>query len=103
MALHLSLLAGYLIPFAGWIAPIVIWQVKKAEMPELDVHGRIAANWMVSLVIYAALSMLLVVVLVGIPLLWALGIIAVVFPIIGAIKASQGEVWRYPGSMSFFG
>ena len=103
MALHLSQFAGYVVPFAGFIAPIVIWQVKKHEMPELDLHGRIVANWMVSFMILLGLSYLLVFVLIGIPLLIALGVIAVAFPIIGAVKASQGEAWRYPGSMSFFG
>ncbi len=103
MALHLSLLAGYIVPLAGFVAPIVIWQVKKRDMPELDLHGRIVANWMVSLLIYVVLSLLLIFVLIGIPLLWALGIISVVFPIVGAIKASQGELWRYPGSVTFFG
>ena len=103
MALHLSQFAGYVVPFAGFIAPIVIWQVKKSEMPEIDLHGRIVLNWIVSLVIYTGLSILLALLLIGIPLLWALAVIGVVFPIVGAIKASQGEAWRYPGSMGFFG
>jgi len=29
-------------------------------------------------------------------------IVAVAFPIVGAIKASDGEVWRYPLSIRFF-
>src|SRR6187431_2675255 len=39
MFLHLSMLAGYLVPFAGLVAPVVIWQIKKSEMPGIDVHG----------------------------------------------------------------
>src|SRR5207248_4635078 len=38
--LHLSILAGFVVPFAGLIVPIVIWQLKKAELPGIDVHGK---------------------------------------------------------------
>jgi uncharacterized Tic20 family protein len=32
----------------------------------------------------------------------ALVIIGIVFPIIGGIKANNGEVWKYPLSIPFF-
>lgn len=101
MFLHLSLLAGFIVPLAGLIVPIVIWQVKKTDLPELDIHGKIVVNWIISLVIYAAVSAVLVLVVIGVPLLVTLGILAVVFPIIGGIKASNGEAWRYPLSLQF--
>jgi uncharacterized Tic20 family protein len=101
MFLHLSLLAGYLVPLAGWVAPIVIWQLKKAEMPELDVHGKIVVNWLISFVIYFIASFLLTCVLIGFPMVVALVIVNVVFPIVGGIKASNGEVWPYPLSIRF--
>jgi uncharacterized Tic20 family protein len=99
--LHLSQLAGYIIPVAGWVAPIVIWQIKKAEMPALDAHGKIVVNWIISHLIYAAVCVLLIFVVIGIPLLLALLLIGVIFPIIGGIKASDGIVWRYPLSIRF--
>ena len=34
--LHLSLLAGFLVPLGGLVVPIVIWQMKKQEIPGLD-------------------------------------------------------------------
>ena len=102
MILHLSQFAGYVVPLAGLIVPVVIWQVKKEEMPELDVHGRIVANWMISEIIYAALFVVLSFVLIGIPLLVILGILAVVFPIIGGIKANDGVAWKYPLSIPIF-
>jgi uncharacterized Tic20 family protein len=100
MAIHLSQLAAYLVPVAGIAAPIVIWQLKKDQYPELDVHGRIVVNWFISVVIYAVIGALLTLVLIGIPLLMILGAVAVIYPVIGGIKASQGEVWRYPGSLT---
>ncbi len=99
--LHLSLLAGFIVPLLGLVAPIVIWQLKKTELPGLDVHGKIVMNWIISLILYAVISALLIVVVIGIPLLIALGIVCIIFPIIGGIKANNGEVWHYPLSMEF--
>ena len=101
MFLHFSLLAGFVVPLAGLVAPIIIWQVKRTEYPELDAHGKIAVNWILSLIIYAVVSGLLILLLVGIPLLIALGVLTVVFPIIGGIRANNGEVWNYPLSIQF--
>jgi uncharacterized protein len=101
MFLHLSLLAGFLVPFAGLIVPIVIWQLKKEELPGIDVHGKVVVNWIISGIIYMIASGLLIFVLIGIPLLIALCIVGVVFPIIGAIKANDGIVWKYPLTITF--
>ena len=101
MILHLSVFAGYVVPLAGLIAPIVIWQVKKKDLPQIDAHGKIVVNFIISMVIYAVVSTVLLLVVVGLFLLIALGIIGVVFPIIGGIKANNGEVWKYPLSISF--
>ncbi|MFM1770321.1 MAG: hypothetical protein RJA22_2850 [Verrucomicrobiota bacterium] len=103
MYLHLSQLLGFVIPLAGFVAPIVIWQVKKDQIPGLDPHGRMVVNWMISAFIYALISGLLCFVLIGIPLLWALAVVGVVFPIIGGIKANNGELWNYPMTIRFLG
>jgi uncharacterized protein len=100
MFLHLSQFAGYFIPFLGLIAPVVIWQIKKEQYPELDKHGKIVVNWIISELIYWAIAGVLVFVLIGFLILPVLGILAVVFPIIGAIKANNGEVWHYPLSIN---
>jgi uncharacterized Tic20 family protein len=76
--------------------------VKKDELPGIDVHGKNVANWILSKIIYAVISLILVLAIIGIPLLIALGVISIIFPIIGAIKANNGEVWKYPLSIPFF-
>lgn len=101
MCLHLSVFAGYAAPFAGFIAPILIWQLMKEDLPGLDAHGRIVVNWIISSIIYTVVSAILCLVLIGIPMLIAVGIMAVVFPIVGAIKANEGVAWRYPLTISF--
>ncbi len=102
MFLHLSLLAGLVVPGAGFILPIVLWQVKKETVPGLDAHGKVVANWMLSALIYAVVSGFLCLLLVGIPLLVILGLLSIIFPIIGGIRANEGILWKYPMSIQFF-
>ncbi|CAN5526601.1 DUF4870 domain-containing protein [soil metagenome] len=101
MFLHLSQLLNFIVPFGGVIAPILIWQMKKDEMPTLDAHGKMVANWMISALIYGAVSLVLTFVLIGILGFIALGIMGIVFPIIGGIKANNGEFWEYPLTIKF--
>lgn len=101
--LHLSLLAGLIIPLGGLIVPLVIYLLKKDELPGLVPHGHVVFNWLLSALIYALICVLLMIVLIGFVLIWILGLLALIFPIIGAIKANDGEVWPYPLSIRFFG
>jgi uncharacterized Tic20 family protein len=101
--IHFSLLAGLVVPGAGLIAPIVLWQIKKDELPGVDVHGRIAVNWILSVLIYGVASAILILLFIGIPLLIALAVVCIVFPILGGIKAGKGEAWPYPLSIPFLG
>lgn len=101
MFLHLSLMAGVLVPMGGMIVPIILWQLKKDEWPIIDQHGRNAVNWIITFVILAAISFLLVFVLIGIPMLWLLGLANVVFAIVAAVKAKDGVVWKYPLAVKF--
>ncbi len=102
MMIHLSQFCGYLVPLAGLIVPIVLWQMKKDEAEIIDRHGRVVANWIITEFILAIVFGLLCLVFIGIPLFIALAVVAIVFPIIGGVKASNGEVWTYPFSLKFF-
>ena len=99
--LHLSVLAGFVVPLGGLIAPILIWQLKKADLPGLDVHGKNVVNWIISAAIYFVISFILCFAIIGIPMLIALVIVGVIFPVIAAVKANEGEVWKYPLAITF--
>jgi uncharacterized Tic20 family protein len=101
MFIHFSVLANYVLPPAGLVLPIVLWQVKKAELPGIEPHGKNALNWVISKIIYLVICVVLSFVIIGIPLLIALGVIGVIFPVVAAIKANQGEVWKYPLAIPF--
>lgn len=102
MILHLSVLSGLIVPMAGLIVPIVIYVLKKDSLPGLQPHGYVVFNWMISAVIYAIISIILMVVGIGFLLIAALALLSLIFPIIGGVKASEGEVWPYPLSIKFF-
>jgi uncharacterized Tic20 family protein len=96
MLLHFSQLTNFLVPLAGIVLPILIWQIKKSDSAEIDAHGKNVVNWIISAFLYSVVCLLLFFVVVGLPLLIILGILAIVFPIIGGIKANNGQVWKYP-------
>jgi len=98
---HLSALSGYFIPFGHLIAPIVIWSMKKEEMPMVDEHGKEVINFQISFTIWFIVAAIFVVLLIGIPMLIALGVLQVIFVIIGAIKADNGILYRYPLTIRF--
>ena len=102
MFIHLSQFCGYLAPLAGFVVPIVLWQIKKDESDIIDKHGKIVANWILTELIYGLVFGLLCLILIGIPLIITLAVLSIVFPIIGGIKANGGEVWPYPLSITFF-
>lgn len=101
LLIHLSQLLNVIIPLAGIIAPIVIWQTQKEKMPALDAHGKMITNWIISSFIYLVVSGILTIVLVGLLGLIAVALMGVIFPIIGAIKANNGELWEYPLTIKF--
>lgn len=99
--LHLSQLVNIVIPFGGVIAPIIIWQMKKDEIPALDAHGKMIVNWLISSLIYLVVSGILMIIVIGILGLLAVALMGVIFPIIGGIKANNGELWDYPLTIKF--
>lgn len=101
MLMHLSQLAGYVVPVAGLVLPIVMLATNKDQSSVVDRHGKNIINWIISSVIYMIISTFLIFILIGIPLLIIIGICAVVFSIIGAVKANDGEFYKYPLSIKF--
>jgi len=101
MFLHLSQLLNFIVPFGGVIAPIIIWQMNKDKTPALDAHGKMIVNWMLSALIYSVVSFVLLIVAIGVLGFIALFVTGIVFPIVGAIKANNGEFWEYPLTIKF--
>ena len=96
---HLSGLAGYVIPFGGVLVPIVLWAIKK-DSPVVSSIAKQAILLNVVVFLCLAGSAILWITVILIPLVilfWvALGIVAIVLPIVGAVRAFDGTYYRYP-------
>jgi uncharacterized Tic20 family protein len=99
--MHVSQFAGLILPGLGFVAPILLWMINKNENATIDAVGRHIINFMISMFIYYAISGVLCCLVIGIPMLIALGIMQIVFIIIATIKANKGEPWRYPLTIDF--
>ncbi|MFG0319921.1 MAG: DUF4870 domain-containing protein [Planctomycetota bacterium JB042] len=103
VALHLSMLSSALVPLAGYVAPVLIWLIKRDEFPQLDRHGRNAVNWMITQLLLGVLAIVLFATILLIPVAWllsiALYVAGIAFPILAAIFAKDGRTWRYPASL----
>jgi len=108
MFAHLSALLGGIVT-SGWagnvgffVGPLVIWLMKKETMPFVNDQAKEALNFAITISL-ACLALLLLTILtlgigalLAIPLILVIGIVALVFIIIAAIKANQGIAYRYP-------
>jgi uncharacterized Tic20 family protein len=101
MFIHLSQFCNYVVPIGGLIVPLILWVMKKDESAIIDLHGKIVLNWIITEFILAIGFGILIIFIIGIPLLLALLVLGFVFPILGAVKAQNGETWPYPFSFEF--
>ena len=103
MLCHLLSLIGLVVPFGNIIGPLVMWLIKKDEMPFVDDQGKESLNFQitVSLVVLTLiiLGTVLMIVLIGFLfflLIPVVGIGAIVLVVIASIKANEGVHYRYP-------
>ena len=95
--LHLSALAGFVIPSLGHIlGPLIIWLVKKPENAAIDAAGRNVLNFQISWTIWMVVSFLTIWACVGVVLFPAVVVAWLILVIIGAMKASNGETYQFP-------
>jgi uncharacterized Tic20 family protein len=99
---HASALLGVFFHFLGHLlGPLIVWLAKRADSPEIDAHGKESLNFQLSMLIYDAVALVLCIVLIGIPILILLWLLNTIFVIIASIKASEGQLYRYPITIRF--
>ena len=101
MLMHLSQFAGWILPGLGFILPIAMWLTNKEDNENVDKHGKNILNFTISYFIYAAIAGILVIIAIGLVLLVVLGVVVTVAIIIAAVKANNGEYWKYPMTIEF--
>ncbi len=102
MFCHLGGLGKYAFPpFGNVIVPLVVWLIKKDVYPLVNDQGKESLNFQLSILIYTAVSAILVFAGVGIVLVPAVLIFDVVMIVVAAIKANEGVAYRYPLTIRF--
>ena len=99
---HLSQLVTLVTGFGSLLVPLVLWVTQKDKVYQMDAHGKNILNFQLSILVYSLICIPLIFLLgLGLLGLVLIGVIAIVFPIINAIKASNGETPTYPLSLNF--
>ena len=96
MLCHFSAFAGLIFPFGNFLAPLIIWLIKKEELPFVEDQGKEVLNFQLSMIIYLLISGILCIILIGIPIVIGLVIFCFIITIIAAISANYGKAYRYP-------
>lgn len=93
---HLAALLGFVFPFGNVVGPLLVWLIKRESLPLVDDQGKEALNFNITVAIATAICLPLMFVLIGIPLLAAVGVYWLVFVIIAAVQTNNGTAYRYP-------
>jgi uncharacterized Tic20 family protein len=123
MLCHLSALLGLFWWPGIVLGPLIVWQIKKNELPEIDPHGKEALNFQLTFVILYFIAKIVLGIIAGITigfgLFWGspfaflgggfgllsllaiINIVAIVLAVIAGIKANNGEPYKYPFSIKF--
>jgi uncharacterized protein len=102
VACHASSLLGFFIPAGGHILPpLIVWLVKRAESAEVDAHGKESLNFQLSMLIYSIIAGILMLILIGLVLLPLLHVANLVLVIMASLRASEGQLYRYPLTIRF--
>ncbi len=89
----MAILSHVLTLVAGFIAPLIIYLIKKDESTFVREHAKESLNFQITAFI---IMIGLAITIIGILLIWVVGILALVFVILATIKASEGKLYKYP-------
>ncbi len=101
--IHLSPIVGGLFGgYLNFLFPLIMWLIRRNDHVFIDETGKEVVNFQISLLIYYLIGVLLIVLSLGlgailmVPLFIILMLLTIVFAIIGALRASEGKIYRYP-------
>lgn len=95
--MHLSQLLNLVSGLGGVIVPLVIWLSQRDRDTAIDRHGKQIMNFQITMFLAAIVAIPCIFLFgLGILMLLGIGLLTLVLPIIGGIKASNGEYFEYP-------
>ncbi|MBW3562793.1 MAG: DUF4870 domain-containing protein, partial [Actinobacteria bacterium] len=93
--------------FLAFAGPLVVWLLRRDDDPFVAEHAREALNFNLNLLLWLTAAIVFVVatigfgVLVVVPIGLVIGITWLILTILAAVKASNGERYRYPLTIRF--
>lgn len=96
MIAHLSAMFMYCSGIGGFIAPLVIWLMKRDEMPFVRDQARETLNFQITILLALLCGGILMWVLIGFVLVPLTLLFHFVVTIIASVRASEGVAYRYP-------
>ncbi len=84
--------------FTGFIGALIIWLINKDDASKALVtdQAKEALNFQITITIAMLICIVLTIVIIGGILAPIVGLLNLVFCIIAAVKANNGEAYRYP-------
>jgi uncharacterized protein len=98
MLAHLSALVAGLFGFP-FLGPLIVMLTKGKESQWVESHAKESLNFQITVTAAIWISAALMLCVVGFLLLPVIGIGALILTILAAIKANNGEMYRYPATL----
>ena len=96
MLCHLSAMLMYCTVVGGFIAPFVIWILKRDEMPFVADQGRETLNFQITTLLALIVGGCLAIVLIGFVIIGVVLLFHFIVTIIATVRVSEGVLYRYP-------
>jgi len=93
---NLAMLCHLLAILTGFVGPLIIWLIKKDSDKFVDDQGKESLNFQITVVIAFIVCGLLMAVVIGVFLMPVVGVLNLIFCIMGAVSASSGKAYKYP-------
>lgn len=120
---HISVFLGFVHVLLALVAPVVLLTLNRQTSQLVDGHGKNVVNRVLSFFIYTTICFIVIFPITGmshLPMnishnfnlltslysglfpITILLLISILFVLIGALKASNGQIWKYPLAIPFF-
>ncbi len=93
---HVACFSAYFTGVGLILGPLIVWLLKKDQYPLVDDQGKESLNFQITYLIGHLLNIPLYFFCVGFAILPVLIVLHVLLTIVAALKANQGQRYRYP-------
>jgi len=102
VATHLCQLLTYVSGFGGLVVPLILWLTQKDKVASMDIQGKQIVNFQLSIIVYYILSIPLILFFgLGLFVLFVVGTLGLILPIVNAVKVSNHQQPVYFMNITF--